>query len=241
MKAMILAAGRGTRLKPLTDKIPKALVQINQKPMLQILIERLISFGVIELIVNVHHFADQIIQFLKEKNNFDINIAISDERDLLLDTGGGVKKASWFFKEEDSFLVHNVDAYTNIDFNGLYEHHNSSNSIATLAVKNRESSRKLLFNNNYELSGWKNLKTGEEKIVNSSQNELTELAFSGVQIMNSKCFSLMPEEKIFSLIDFYLNAAKTEIISGYVHDEDYFIDMGRIENIKLAESILNKK
>jgi NDP-sugar pyrophosphorylase family protein len=241
MKAMILAAGRGTRLKPLTDKIPKALVQINQKPMLQILIERLISFGVIELIVNVHHFADQIIQFLKEKNNFDINIAISDERDLLLDTGGGVKKASWFFKEEDSFLVHNVDAYTNIDFNRLCEHHNSSNSIATLAVKNRESSRKLLFNNNYELSGWKNLKTGEEKIVNSSQNELTELAFSGVQIMNSKCFSLMPEEKIFSLIDFYLNAAKTEIISGYVHDEDYFIDMGRIENIKLAESILMKK
>ena len=113
MKAMILAAGRGTRLKPLTDKIPKALVQINQKPMLQILIERLISFGVIELIVNVHHFADQIIQFLKEKNNFDINIAISDERDLLLDTGGGVKKASWFFKDEDSFLVHNVDAFTN--------------------------------------------------------------------------------------------------------------------------------
>ena len=128
-----------------------------------------------------------------------------------------------------------------IDFNGLYEHHNSSNSIATLAVKNRESSRKLLFNNNYELSGWKNLKTGEEKIVNSSQNDLTKFAFSGVQIMNSKCFSLMPEEKIFSLIDFYLNAAKTEIISGYVHDEDYFIDMGRIENIKLAESILMKK
>ncbi len=241
MKAMILAAGLGTRLKPLTDKIPKALVQINRKPMLEILIERLISFEIKDIIINVHHFADQIIQFLKEKNNFGINIEISDERDLLLDTGGGVKNAGWFFKDEKSFLVHNVDAFTNIELTKLLKKHFESNAIATLAVKKRESSRKLLFNNNFELTGWKNLKTGEKKNVKQNQDGIKELAFSGVQIMSTKCFELMPDENVFSLIEFYLNAAKTEMISGFVHNEDYFIDLGRIENIKLAESILNKK
>ena len=239
MKAMILAAGLGTRLKPLTDKIPKALVPINQKPMIEVLIERLISFGIKDVIINVHHFAEQIIQFLKEKNNFGINIEISDESDLLLDTGGGVKKASWFFKNEDSFLVHNVDAFTNIDLNKLLAKHNSTNAIATLALKERESSRKLLFNQHNELYGWKNLKTGEEKIVRQNQYNLNEYAFSGVQIMSSKCFSTMPEEKVFSLIDFYLLAVKTEKISGFIHNEDYFVDLGKIENIRLAESLID--
>jgi NDP-sugar pyrophosphorylase family protein len=241
MKVMILAAGLGTRLKPLTDKIPKALVQINQKPMLQNLIERLIDFKITDIIINVHHFSGQIIQFLKERNNFGINIAVSDERDLLLDTGGGVKKASWFFKNEKSFLVHNVDAFTNIDLNKLIESHKTSNALASLAVKERENSRKLLFNNQNELCGWKNLKTDEEKIVRQNQNKTNELAFSGIQIMSRKCFDLMPEEKVFSLIDFYLSATKTEKISGFVHNQDYFVDLGRIENIKIAESILNKK
>ena len=239
MKAMILAAGLGTRLKPLTDKFPKALVPINQKPMIEVLIERLISFGIKDVIINVHHFAEQIIQFLKEKNNFGINIEISDESDLLLDTGGGVKKASWFFKNEDSFLVHNVDAFTNIDLNKLLAKHNSTNAIATLALKERESSRKLLFNKDLTLCGWKNLKTGEEKIVRQNQYNLNEYAFSGVQIMSSKCFSTMPEEKVFSLIDFYLSAAKTEKISGFIHNEDYFVDLGKIENIRLAESLID--
>ncbi len=241
MKAMILAAGLGTRLKPFTDKIPKALVEVNQKPMLQMLIERLISSGLKDIIINVHHFADQIIHFIKAQDNFGINIAISDERDLLLDTGGGVKKASWFFKNEESFLVHNVDAFTNIDLNKIIKQHNDSNAFATLAVKGRESSRKLLFNTNIELCGWKNIKTGEEKIARKNQTELNEFAFSGVQIISSKCFSLMPEEKVFSLIDFYLAAAKNEKISGFIHNEDYFVDLGKTENIKFAELLLDKK
>ncbi len=238
MKAMILAAGLGTRLKSITDKIPKALVKINQKPMLQILIERFISFGIKDIIINVHHFAEQITQFLKEKNDFGINIVISDERELLLDTGGGVKKAGWFFKDVDSFLVHNVDAFTNIDISKLIEKHKTSNAIATLAVKERESSRKLLLNKDLTLCGWKNIKTGEVKIANQSQDDLCEFAFSGVQIMSNKCFGLMPGEKVFSIIDFYLSAAKTEKISGFVHNEDYFIDLGKIENLKDAAKLL---
>lgn len=238
MKAMILAAGLGTRLKPITNKIPKALVEINKKPMLQLLIERLISFGIEDMIINIHHFAEMILQFLKEKNDFGINIEISDERDLLLDTGGGVKKASWFFENDEFFLVHNVDAFTNIDLTKLIDKHIAANAVATLSVKERESSRKLLFNNQNELCGWKNIRTGEEKIVKSVQNNIDEFAFSGVQLMNRKCFDLMPDKKVFSLIDFYLSAVKTNKISGFVHNEDYFVDLGKIKNIKIAESIM---
>lgn len=238
MKAMILAAGLGTRLKPLTNKIPKALIQVNQKPMLQILIGRLIEFGIKDIIINVHHFAEQVIQFLEEKKHFGINIEISDERNLLLDTGGGIKKASWFFKDEESFLVHNVDAFTNINLNKLFDSYLNSDAIATLAVKERESSRKLLFNEYNELCGWKNLKSGEEKIIKEDQNNLSEFAFSGVQILSSRCFDLMPDEKVFSSINFYLKIAESEKISAFIHNTDYFVDLGKIENLREAEKLL---
>src|ERR1035437_4159057 len=183
MKAMIFAAGLGTRLKPVTDNLPKALVPIAGKPLLEHIIEKLIISGFDEIIVNVHHFPDQIIDFLKANNNFSIRIEVSDERNLLLDTGGGIRKAAWFFDDEKPFLVHNVDIFSNVDLKVLYHQHLRTNSLATLVVSKRDTFRYLLFDDNLRFSGWINEKTGETKPAGFTKAELYhKLAFSGIQI-----------------------------------------------------------
>lgn len=238
MRAFLLSAGLGTRLKPLTDTTPKALVQINGVTLLEHIIKRLISFGFDSIVINVHHFGDQVINFLKEKNNFGVEIKISDERDQLLDTGGGLKKVSAFFDDNKPFLIHNVDILSGLDLSELYHYHIRSNSIATLAVQKRKSSRYFLFDEDKNLCGWKNEKTLETKIVRQQIGSLTQFAFSGIQIIDPKIFNFMPEKNIFSLVDLYLSIASKEQISYFDHTGSLFIDLGKKENLLEAEKII---
>lgn len=237
---MLFCAGLGTRLKHLTANKPKALVEVAGKPLLQWNIENLKHAGIKEVVVNVHHFADQIIDFLKKNKNFGLDIHISDEREQLLDTGGGLAKASSFFKEEP-FLVHNVDILSDIDFNELMEYHFDNEAIATLAVSSRKTSRYLMFEDmNSMLTGWTNINTGELKISRITTGIITNYAFSGVQIIDPKIFSHFPEEKKFSSIDLFLEVAKTEKIICYEHDDKHWLDVGKPENIDKAERLLKK-
>jgi len=236
MRAMIFAAGLGTRLKPLTDFKPKALVKVKNIPLLEIAINKLKTSGFNEIIINVHHFADMIIDFLKSKNNFGIRIEISDERESLLDTGGGLKKASWFFDDGKPFLVYNVDILSDIDLQKMYQFHQASNSIATLAVKNRNTQRYLLFDDENLLCGWQNIKSGEIKNARQTNLSLHQLAYSGIQIINSSIFFLMPDDKVFSIIDFYLSIAAKQRITAFNHDETYWLDLGKLESLKKAET-----
>lgn len=237
MRAMIFAAGKGTRLKPITDLIPKALVKIKGKTLLEITINKLKRYGFNEIIINVHHFSLQILDYLQRKNYFDINIKISDETDLLLDTGGGLKQAKNFLNGEESFLVHNVDVLSDINLNTMMNHHLSQESLATIAVRNRETQRYFLFNDNNLLCGWQNIKTGEKIISRKEENNLTPLAFSGVHIINPKIFELMPDTKIFSMVDLYLNLCTEHKISAYRHDDTAWIDIGKPESLKKAEEL----
>jgi NDP-sugar pyrophosphorylase family protein len=234
MKAMILAAGLGTRLKPFTDNHPKALVEVNNKSILLRNIEYLRSFGINEIIINVHHFANQIIDFIQE-NNIP-NILISDETDEVLETGGGLKKASYLLEDSNPFVLMNVDILTNLDLGQMILSHQEKNPIATLGVSKRESSRCFLFNEKNELCGWRNKNTNEEKI---SQKEInyTEFAFSGIHIINPTIFKLMKQEGKFSMVDVYLELAKTEKIIGYDHTGSHLIDVGKPESILKAASI----
>lgn len=243
MKAMIFAAGLGTRLKPLTDTMPKAMVKVGDKPLLQHVIEKLKTSGFDEIIINVHHFAEQIIYFVRANNSFDIRIEFSDERELLLDTGGGIKKASWFFDDGKPFLVHNVDILSNIDLKNLYDKHAESNSIATLVVKNRETSRYLIFDTNSYLKGWINKKTGEIKspVLNSNFYSCQELAFSGIHVINPSVFPLMESfSEKFSIIDFYLSICDKENVLGFEPKSFSMIDVGKIELLDEAENFLSK-
>jgi NDP-sugar pyrophosphorylase family protein len=236
MKAMIFAAGLGTRLYPLTKDIPKALVKIHDKTLLEILINKLKHYGFIDLIINVHHFANQISDFLESSKNFDIRITLSDESVQLLDTGGGLKKASWFFDDEQPFLLHNVDILSNIDLFEMINDHQKSGALISLAVMNRKTSRKLLFNQDGQLRGWQNLITGEQILVHN-ETDLVPLAFSGVHVINPGIFSLMSESGKFSLIDLYLRLAESEKITWFRHDNSWWTDAGKPENIAKAEEV----
>ncbi len=239
MKAMILAAGIGSRLRPITDTRPKALVEINKIPLLEIVIKRLISFGFDKIIINTYHFADQILNFLKQKNNFDIEIVISNESKKLLGTGGGLKRAAWFFNDGNPFLLHNVDIISNINLNDLISFHTKSGSIATLAVKNRQTSRYLLFDEKKILCGWENKKTGEKIISRKSESKLHPMAFSGIHVIDPVIFNFKKMEESFSIIDFYLHLAKEHKISGYEHNDSYWFDVGKKENLAEIEKSTN--
>ena len=238
MKALIFAAGLGTRLKPLTDTIPKALVPIAGKPLLQHVIEKLKNSGFDEIIVNVHHFPDQIIDFLKANNNFGIRMEISDERDMLLDTGGGIRKAQHFFDDGKPFLVHNVDILSNVDLNALYQQHLRRNSLATLVVSSRNTFRYLLFDDDLRLKGWTNERTGELKPEGFSKPHLyNKLAFSGIQILSPSVFEIMEKyEPKFPVMDFYLNNLKENVIAGFVPDNYKMMDIGKIDMLSEAEA-----
>ncbi len=234
MKAMIFAAGLGSRLKKLTENCPKALIMVNNKTLLEHNIRYLQKFGIYDVIINVHHFANMITDTLFENDSFGSNITISDERDELLETGGGLKKATNYFINEKNFLVMNVDILTNLDITKMITAHEKSENIATLAVMNRNSSRHLLFNNEMLLCGWRNNKTGEEKMSRNEQ-PLIPFGFSGIQILTSTVLNNIPFEGKFSLIDVYLHLAKTHNLFGYDHTGNILIDVGKPESISQAE------
>jgi NDP-sugar pyrophosphorylase family protein len=240
MRAMILAAGLGTRLKPLTDITPKALIKIKNQTLLELQIKKLKAEGFDEIIINVHHFADRIKEYLKKNNFFDCSIEISDESEKLLDTGGGLKQASHFFSDGKPFLVHNVDILSNINLKKLMEVHLSLASIATLAIQDRKSSRKFLFDKDMTLCGWMNGKTSEKIISKNKENELNSFAFSGIQVIDPKIFKYFTDKDVFSLIELYLSVAKRENINGFVHTEVEWVDLGKVENLNKAEQLFDR-
>jgi len=234
---MILAAGLGTRLKPFTDKHPKALAIVNGKTILQRNIEYLASFGIKEVIVNVHHFANQIVDLIKENNGFGSNITFSDETNEVLETGGGIKKAEWFFEKDDEpFVVMNVDVLTDMNLKEMIFEQKKNNPIATLAVTSRKTSRYFLFDEKNYLGGWKNEKTGEQKISRNS-GKCFQKAFSGVHVISPKIFPLIKMSGKFSMVDVYLELAKTQMIAAFDHRGSKFIDVGKPESILRAEEM----
>lgn len=237
MKAMILAAGLGTRLKPWTDKHPKALAIVNGKTLLQRNIEYLQSHAIKEVIVNVHHFASQIKDAILRNNGWGSEIAISDESNTVLETGGGLKKAAWYFNTEENFVVMNVDILTDMNLSEMIQQHLALNPLATLAVSERETSRYFLFNQQNELCGWKNIKTNEEKIIRK-EDGLNNLAFSGIQILNQEIFKHLLVEEKFSMVDVYLNACLSNQIISYNHTGSILIDVGKPESLIIAERLM---
>jgi N-acetyl-alpha-D-muramate 1-phosphate uridylyltransferase len=237
MKAMILAAGFGTRLKPFTDAHPKALATVNDKTILQRNIEYLSSFGIKKIVINVHHFASQITEFIRKNNGFGSEISFSDETDEVLETGGGIKKASWFFKEEDEpFVVMNVDILTDMNLEKMIVQHKKEKPLATLAVTSRKTSRYFLFDELDHLVGWENVKTGEQKMSRQT-NKYWQKAFSGIHIISPEIFDLIKMQGKFSMVDVYLELAKTNDITAFDHNNSKFIDVGKPESILKAEGI----
>lgn len=237
MKAMILAAGLGTRLKPFTDHHPKALALVNGKTILQRNIEYLAGFGINDIVVNIHHFPDQIKSFIEKNNGFGSNISFSDESNEVLETGGGLKKASWFFEgDKEPFVLMNVDILTSLNLNEMIAWHNDQKPLATLAVTSRYTSRYFLFDERDYLCGWKNIRTGEQKMSRQAET-LTEKAFSGIHVISPKIFSLMKMKGKFSMVDVYLALAKSNIIIAYSHTHSKFIDVGKPESILKAEKL----
>ena len=238
---MIFAAGLGTRLKPITDNMPKAMVPVLGKPLLEHVIEKLKSAGFNEIIINIHHFGQQIIDFVVSKNMFGIRIEFSDERKRLLDTGGAIKKAGWFIKEDESILIHNVDILSDIDIAQVYNRHIHTKAIATLVVSERETARYLLFDKNHSLQGWVNEKTGEIKSPLQDFNYLNyqKIAFSGIHVLSAEALKLMDElPDKFSIIDFYLSICNKENVQSYLSNESSMIDVGKLYSLKKAELFL---
>ncbi len=240
MKAMVLAAGLGTRLRPLTNDRPKALVKVGGRTLLEITLKRLRDFGIHEVIINVHHYADMVIDRVKSAGNFGMNIEFSRE-DVLLDTGGGLKKAAWFLsgdssgKKEDPFILHNVDVISTIDLQRMIEVHKKSEALATLAVHERKTSRYLLFNDQLQLCGRRFVKEEKTEIARPAE-KMTELAFAGIHVISPRIFPLLTEDGVFSIIPAYLRlAAQGEKIQAFRADEYYWRDLGKPENIRQAE------
>jgi NDP-sugar pyrophosphorylase family protein len=239
MKAMILAAGLGTRLRPLTDDRPKALVEVGGRTLLEITLSRLRTFGIHEVIINVHHFGDMVVDYLKANGNFGMQIEISREENLL-DTGGGLKKAAHFFLEnsgagEEPFILHNVDVVSTIDLGRMVQFHREHQALATLAVQERETSRYLVFDEQLQLCGRRAGRDGTPELVCPSQ-PVQALAFSGIHVISPSFLSMMTEDGAFSIIESYLRvAARGEKVIGFRADEYYWRDLGRPENIARAE------
>lgn len=236
MIAILFAAGLGTRLKPFTDNHPKALAKVNGKTLLERNIEYLKSYGISEFVINVHHFANQIVDFLEKNENFGVKIQISDETSELLETGGGLVKAKDLLGNEP-FLVMNVDILTDLNISELMKFHWYHQPLVTLAVSDRKSSRKLLFEENNQLKGWKNLNSGERIIA--SEKPLTEKAFSGIHIINPEIFKKMPNSGKFSIMTTYMELMKTEKILGFDHSGGVLVDVGKPESIAEAEKIFD--
>ena len=241
MKAMILAAGQGTRLRPLTDHTPKPLVRFNGVPLLEIIMKRLFTAGFDEIVINIHHMADQVLDFLKRKNYYDGRVLISDERDRLMDTGGGVLKAKDLLYDDEPFLLHNVDVLTNLDINQLISSHKSEKALITIAVKKRSTSRLLLFDASNNLAGWHHNETGEMRIVREYEGELSSYGNSCVYIFNSDFFDLVDYPEPVSLTDIYLELARQHKIKAFIHNDDYWYNLGLYESFRKAETEIQVK
>lgn len=240
MKALLFAAGLGTRLKPFTDHHPKALAEVAGKTLLEHNIRYLQGFGIRDVVVNVHHFAEQIEEVLLRNDNFGSHVEISDERAEVLETGGGLLKALPLLRAEESFVVMNVDVLTNLNLDTLIATHKVNGNDATLAVMHRKSSRYLLFDESLQLCGWRNEKTGGEKLPRAT-GSLTPFAFTGIQILSRHLVEAIPQSGKFSLIEAYLALANSHRICGYDHTGDVFLDVGKPEALLAAEVLLAEK
>ena len=240
MQAMIFAAGLGTRLKPLTDRIPKALVSVGGEPLLKRVIFQLKDAGFTRIVVNVHHFSQQIIDYLRENNNFGMDIRISDESDKLLETGGGIKKAWPLFDQTEPILIHNVDILSNVNLQKFYQ---NAPLAARLLVSERKTKRYLLFDDTMRLVGWTNIETGEVKSPYPHLNpkDYQMYAFSGIHMVAPSLFPLMEEEPDkFPIMDFYLRHCDKVRIEGYVKNDLKLMDVGKQETLKEAEAFLKE-
>ena len=234
MKAMIFAAGLGTRFKPWTDNHPKALALVNNKSLLQRNIEYLQEYGIKEVVVNVHHFADQIIDAVRLNNGWGSHIIISDEREEVLETGGGLLKAKELLKSDEPFITLNADILTDLSISDLLSHHKKNNALITFGISNRTSSRNFLFDDKNRLCGWENNVTGEKKI-SIIKDHLKPMAYSCVAVFDPAVFELIPQQGKFSLTETYLSLAADHLILGYEHTGDRFIDVGKPESVAKAE------
>ena len=235
MKAMILAAGLGTRFKPWTIQHPKALALVNGRTLLERNLLYLQSFGIKDVLVNVHHFPDQIRHAIIVNDGWGSNITISDETDEVLETGGGLKKAANYF-DEGSFVLMNVDILTDLDLKEMISFHDENKPLSTLAVTDRKSSRYFLFDQNDQLCGWRNVKSGEE-IISIQSPILKEQAFSGVHIISPEIFPLMHQQGKFSIVNVYLELAASHTILGFDHSGSKLVDVGRPDAIAVAEKL----
>ena len=245
-QAMVFAAGLGTRLKPLTDTMPKALVRVGDQPLLAHVVLKLKQAGFTRIIINVHHFAEQIIDYLEEHHNFGIDIIVSDERAMLLETGGGIKKAIPYFHPEAPILIHNVDILSNVDLADFYEHARCVDAM--LLVSQRKTKRYLMFQkSDMQLCGWTNIETGEVKgkgLSQAAQANLEEtphlFAFSGIHVLSPRLFPLMGEfPDRFSIIDFYLRACETNHIKAFLKSDLRLMDVGKLDTLHEAEQFLS--
>ena len=241
MQAMIFAAGLGTRLKPLTDRIPKALVRVGGEPLLKRVIFQLKDAGFTRIVVNVHHFSNQIIDYLRDNDNFGMDIRISDESDKLLETGGGIKKAWPLFDQKEHVLIHNVDILSNVDLKKFYQMEAETPLAARLLVSARKTKRYLLFDDTMRLVGWTNIETGEVKspYKDLDPKQYKMYAFSGIHMVAPSLFPLMEEEPDkFPIMDFYLRHCDKVRIEGYVKNNLKLMDVGKQETLKEAEQFL---
>ena len=234
MKALILAAGLGTRLRPLTNDKPKALVEVAGQPLLHWAIQKVSRDGCREIVVNVHHFADQVIAFLEGRSYPGVKLHISDERNLLLDTGGAIKRALGHFGGQP-FVVYNTDIFTDLNLADLYRHHQQMGGLATLAVRKRSSSRFLLFDQTMQFAGWQNIKTGEKRLSRTS-GPYQEYAFSGIHVIDPGIQRFFPEPDRFSIIDVYLQAGRSAQLFGYDHTTTFWMDVGRTKDLETART-----
>jgi N-acetyl-alpha-D-muramate 1-phosphate uridylyltransferase len=236
MRAMIFAAGLGTRFKPWTDAHPKALAIINGKSLLQRNIEYLQKYGITDVVVNVHHFADQIIDALKKNKGWGSNVIVSDETNAVLETGGGLLKARPLLESADPFITLNVDILTDLNLNKLFAFHQQHKPLISFGVTSRQTSRYFLFDDNNRLCGWRNVLTNEEKIAIDKPN-LIEKAYSCVVVFQPEVFSLIKQTGKFSLTETYLMLAADNLILGYDHTGDKLVDVGKPESVAVAEKI----
>lgn len=237
---MIFAAGLGTRLRPLTNDRPKALVEVNGISLLEMNIRRLIGFGVTDIIINTHHFADKIHDFIAKNNQFGINISLSHEVEQPLETGGGLKNAAWFFEKDTTpFIVCNADILCEIDLKAMYEAHLKSEALATYAIQQRDTSRYMLHDTEGVMCGWMNSKIKQIKIGRQA-SALGMFSFSCYHVISPRIFDYTPEANFFSIIDWYLGICGKEKIMGFRHDDDVWCDVGKPEALAEAAAVARK-
>ena len=236
MKAMIFAAGLGTRFKPWTDRHPKALALVNGRSLLQHNIEYLQKYGITDVVVNVHHFADQVIEAVKKNKGWGSHVMISDEREEVLETGGGLLKAKDLLQDGEPFVTLNADFLTDLNISNLIEFHKEKKSLISFGITNRKTSRYFLFDEENRLCGWRNINTGEEKISIAKKN-LKEMAYSCVVVFQPEIFDLVPQRGKFSLVETYLSLAAKYPIYGYDHSGDKLVDVGKPESVIIAEQL----